>query len=67
MLHIASLEGDRINVLEAEVQALRNLLRSKDAQITQIKGDLEDTRRELWLLTKEPRRASRREKAHANS
>lgn len=67
MLHIASLEGDRINVLEAEVQTLRNLLRSKDDQINEIKGDLENTRRELWLLSKEPRRANRREKAHANS
>lgn len=67
MLYTASLEGDRINVLEAEVQTLRSLLRSKDDQINQIQNDLENTRRELWLLLKEPRRASRREKAHANS
>jgi hypothetical protein len=68
-MHLANLERDRINVLEAEVEALRRLLRSSNERIHLLEKELEDAQAPLKLprRTREPRRAATREKAHAHA
>lgn len=68
-MHLPNLERDRINVLEAEVETLRRLLRSRDERMHLLEKELEEARAPL----KVPRRTGvrrggkSREKAHAHA